>query len=1856
MAGTINGSGGSSATRGWRRRGAVQVRRGLATTVVTLVADGLAMSTRGCARRRQLSVVSLFLVCALMSVLPVSPTKAQTAPKPGPPGSPLASPPAPDLTSPPATPLPASSPPASADPTSVLGALPTPSGYRAGVELMDRRTETSKTFTGDHPGELKTELYAGAKHFKDAKGAWMDIDTELSASKGGKRQNKANSFALTVADSSAEGALASVALDAQHSVGFSLEGAAKVTAIADKSSVTYARTHKDTDVRLTSVRTGLKEELVLHSTAAPDRFVFPLELKGLTASIDEGGDIVYRDAAGTERARTPHGFMTDANVDARSGQGPMSRGVTYALVPHTNGVAIEVLLDRAWLDDPARAYPVTVDPEIKTGAGADDTYVSSAYPTTNSSYAGDLHIGTYNSGGDVRQGYVRFDTAPLNGAIVQWAALVMAERSSWDCSRQPGPVYRITSDWNGRNITWNNRPPVDPTAYSGVMAGMNACPNRSGVWEITPAVAHWAANPAQSFGLFIRTVENDNLAWKTWSSTEGGGPPRLDVTYNHQPLNAADVKPAQYGRVVPPGINTASAIYSDPNSTAGQVAFWVRDTAGNTLWSAWSAQVCSGCRATVTLPDLAEGWYYLSAIGYDGQHFSPAWTGPTYYFVDRHAPDVPTDVIPAAGAVVSNPITVSARYSEYWTWPGHLLFVVNDTAGQQVTHVWKPVPQDPADPNNPQLCSGCVGTTTLPNLANGTYDVYTYAYDGAWSPGVVRRITVVDGPTTTTSSTTTTTAPTTTTTTVPPPPAAASGAGAMGYYSFDSYGLTDTLSAHVNVGTGNLMISGADASVAVVGGAKGIGRTYNSASLNPGYAAPTSPVLGPGWRFSESPDHRLVPNADGSVTYVTPSGATPAFTGSSLSAPAGFDATLVREGDGTFTLSFPASADVLRFGADGLLSSETDRNGNVLTVDYPAGGGHPTTITGNAGVASARTVTVDYGGPAGKIASLSRTADGVTASVGYGYDAAGRLETVTDAEGGLTTFVYDPANRITRITDAAGHVTRFTYDAAGRVATVTREVTGADAVTTYDYTSTPGHTKVTDPNNNPLTDFTFFPDGRMDKALNARGVTSQVLWTPDLTVLEVRTGVEPTLGTLITNVWDAVVTLNLTKVVSATKATSEVGGYGSGVTARLPGWTTDTLGNQTSYGYDAKGNLNAVTSPVTGSSSLTHNPDGTVATSTTPANPANPTVYGYTDHQRTLITPPTGSSLAATSATYDGFGRLRTSVSGEGVTTTFGYDKLDRIRTQSHSDATPTITYDYDAAGNTISRGDATGTTTHSYDQANRPLSKTTPAGVLSYGWDRAGNLTTATDPTGTTTYHYDIVNRLDQVTEPVTGRKDVFAYDDMGRRTDSWFNTGTDVAYLGNTVIVPASFAVHTKASYDADSQLVGLKTTRASSDADANRVSELCYSYTFTVPAGSACPNPATGTPTNIRHSVTDALTAKTTNYSYDAAGRLTSAATADGPTYAYGFDANTNRTSGPEGAHSVNSGDQLTDTGFAYNADGGLTAGGGLSALAYNGIAQTTSITPVGRAATAYTYAGGGQAERTTSDPATADPTTALHGMQGLVMETTAGATTSYIRGPGGALIAERTPVGDFYYVYDGHGSVIALVEPGGAQRAAYTYDPYGDHATATAMNGELPPNPWRWSGSYLDATGLYKMGARYYDPTLGRFTQVDPVGGGSCNNYDYACGDPVNGHDASGLAMERISKLDDACGFGSSYDSVAISSDDCVRYRNAVVTGMSDYYVYGELRPVQHDFNKALHRICSKVEGPARFAGIGGFGRTIAGDDSFGNKDQTVMVGSLTDAAGKATKTRPSRAIRAGSPYVTAAATVADAGCEAVNRFG
>ena len=1007
------------------------------------------------------------------------------------------------------------------------------------------------------------------------------------------------------------------------------------------------------------------------------------------------------------------------------------------------------------------------------------------------------------------------------------------------------------------------------------------------------------------------------------------------------------------------------------------------------------------------------------------------------------------------------------------------------------------------------------------------------------------------------------------------------GAGDEPWFSYDSFGLNDRLGAKVNLGTGNLVVSGADLNLPVVGGARSVARTYNSLAKDA-----SSALFGYGWRFSEAPDRRLEIQYDGSARYNSPSGnatvfgnGVPQTSPNTLSTAPGIDATLIHNADGTYTLTFHASQEKLTFRSDGLLTADADRYGNTITYTY--GTGWETTIAGTAGSSPGNTVNIAYAGPGGKVSALTQTADGVTRTVGYTYDSAGNLWKVNDANGGQTTFLYDSAHRLTSIagpgTGLVAQTTTFGYDAANRVTSVTRVIPGGPTPSPATTTPPRGHTKVTDPDGHPPVDLSVDSLGRVTAATDPKNPPPPN--TPPAIQISYINATNPTANTdnkvqtsrnasggTSTYTWGANAGESLTVAADPIGATSGANFPNPGALAWSPDWVSDTLGTMTAIGYNG-----AVPDPRTVQNTTSadfgttlYNTDGTVSSSTDPNNVSTTllqallqdttksTRYAYfATHQLQTITPPSGTSLGNQSFTYDGAGRLKTATSGKGVVTTLTYDNLDRIVNQTFSDGTHAIATGYDANGNAISRTDASGATSWVYDAANRLKTKTLPGGaVLGYAYDPAGNMISSTDAGATTAYGYDKVNELDQITEPPpSNRTDVFAYDADHRLTDTWTATNTGVTYdaSGNTVVAPTGFASHIHRTYDTAGNLTEIRTTAASSDANASRLADLSYAYI--VPSGTSCTGATVGKVTDKRQRVTDQLSTKTTDYCDDSSGRLTSAVTSGGPTYTYGYDKDSNRVTDAAGTHNFNAANQLIDTGTTYDADGNLTVSGAFPTLTYNGIDQTMAITPAGQAAVPFTYAGAGQAERTS-----AGTTTAQNGALGVQTETTGGATTSYVSGPGGLLV-ERTPGGDFYFYFDGLGSVIGLVDATtGLQRAAYTYDPYGSNATATGVNGALPANPWRFAGGYLDAaTGLYHLGARYYDTSAGRWTQDDPLGGG----YTYGASDPLNNVDPSGFKSHKpLPDLEVECGYDAPND--VFYGDKCLHYRTAKANNDSSIY--------------------------------------------------------------------------------------------------
>ncbi|MCA4135310.1 RHS repeat-associated core domain-containing protein [Arthrobacter sp. M4] len=146
-------------------------------------------------------------------------------------------------------------------------------------------------------------------------------------------------------------------------------------------------------------------------------------------------------------------------------------------------------------------------------------------------------------------------------------------------------------------------------------------------------------------------------------------------------------------------------------------------------------------------------------------------------------------------------------------------------------------------------------------------------------------------------------------------------------------------------------------------------------------------------------------------------------------------------------------------------------------------------------------------------------------------------------------------------------------------------------------------------------------------------------------------------------------------------------------------------------------------------------------------------------------------------------------------------------------------------------------------------------------------------------------------------------------------------------------------------------------------------------------------------------------------------------------------------------------------------------------------------------------------------TAGATSFLNGTLGVTQQASSGATTSFIRDPNGNLISMRSSTGaSFYYTTDALGSTILLTDSTQAAAATYIYDSWGN---TTPAGTQAAVNPWQYARGYKDSsTGYTKFGARYYDSTIGRFTQADPSGK-ETNRYAYVQCNPINATDPSGL---------------------------------------------------------------------------------------------------------------------------------------------
>lgn len=493
----------------------------------------------------------------------------------------------------------------------------------------------------------------------------------------------------------------------------------------------------------------------------------------------------------------------------------------------------------------------------------------------------------------------------------------------------------------------------------------------------------------------------------------------------------------------------------------------------------------------------------------------------------------------------------------------------------------------------------------------------------------------------------------------------------------------------------------------------------------------------------------------------------------------------------------------------------------------------------------------------------------------------------------------------------------------------------------------------------------------------------------------------------------------------------------------------------------------------------------------------------------------------------------------------------------------PVTTYTYDDYLNPSTKTEtfgSTGTriTTTSYDAAERPLTQTitvtgtgmgtavpetrtlysaasglvtdtqtlSPSGGvtadINTGYDDFGNVLSYTDASGnTSTFTYDIANRI-------TSRND-----GEGIETLSYTNS------LGAPTQITDSQAGTFAATYNPDGSLVtetypGGTTATYNYDATGTAVALQYANSKWTTPLiDSVVPN-AHGDWSS------EAILNATKTYSYDAADRLTSVQDTFNTQCTirnYAYDADSNRTSrttyaaGANGACQTSSGtttssaydsaDRATNTGYTFDTQGDITstpsadAGGTgsltatyyannmLASQAQNGATMTWTLDPTQGRFSSCTRSG--------------VTYTSHYSDAGNIPAWGAGSDGSWTRsvsGFNGILAAQVNVSGTTLELSDLHGDIVATASTSATATGpatTYTYTEFGTPETGS-------PGAYGWLGgdqiSNNALGGQLLMGARAYNANTGRFSQTDPVPGGSANPYDYAQQNPVTNFDLTG----------------------------------------------------------------------------------------------------------------------------------------------
>lgn len=384
-------------------------------------------------------------------------------------------------------------------------------------ELVSRDEGSSRFRNRD--GSFTEVLYSQPVNWRDRAGEWREIDNSLVARPDGSVVPVSSPLNLVLSGDASK-RIGELSGDA-WSLRFSLEGAAPAAPkVSDtRSGARYDEILPEVDAVYTAGSGWLKEELILGRAPDPGvdvRFVFPVDVTGLEGRAEPDGSIgFYR---GEELVvRVPQGVMWDDRPPSLEPRVDGFAPVEISLVTSPGSMSLVVDPDDEWLRDPARKYPVTVDPTMVIGRGQAsswDAYTYQAAPNTN--YNGPLQwdsgYGNYrllfgNSIYGEAYAFMKFDTSALSGKNILGATWGAFE---YGATSYPADfsLWRVAEGWSDTTVTWNNKPerredrlkpnrvtyfafehPTYWSAVSGTAAGVLGLRAFGSLWVALPAGA-----------------------------------------------------------------------------------------------------------------------------------------------------------------------------------------------------------------------------------------------------------------------------------------------------------------------------------------------------------------------------------------------------------------------------------------------------------------------------------------------------------------------------------------------------------------------------------------------------------------------------------------------------------------------------------------------------------------------------------------------------------------------------------------------------------------------------------------------------------------------------------------------------------------------------------------------------------------------------------------------------------------------------------------------------------------------------------------------------------------------------------------------------------------------------------------------------------------------------------------------------------------------------------------------------------------------------------------------------------------------------------------------------------------------